>query len=346
MEPHRPQGHEKEPAKETGRRRREEEGGGSQLSSLPRRNHTGPLRAAPGEGEARGAAKGAPRTSEGPGVHRPWRGGNADGSGGREGLGGQREPEGDAKEQEGGLRGATESLLRRERLSPSRGDLQAAGRGGSRRRPIGGRGAASPTPRGRPRGGASQTGLRAPRRSQPPQDPPVPQPGRKVGGFLGSSLRRASRAPTWSAGRGPLARVPRGASYLLCSSSSARSPGPPVGASGRPSRTRVPSPPALATPETVSGPHLSPCVASTAHLERPGTSLREDRAPGAEPGRAHGLPLPRDDSDRGPPSWAAQRHSLKTRLSPRRQLSSRAGGRRGDLGLNVCPVKKLTWFST
>ena len=32
-----------------GRRRREEEGGGAQLSSLPRRNHTGPLRAGPGD---------------------------------------------------------------------------------------------------------------------------------------------------------------------------------------------------------------------------------------------------------------------------------------------------------
>lgn len=36
-------------AKETGRRRREEEGGGSQLSSLSRRNHTGPLHAGPGD---------------------------------------------------------------------------------------------------------------------------------------------------------------------------------------------------------------------------------------------------------------------------------------------------------
>ena len=50
----------------------------------------------------------------------------------------------------------------------------------------------------------------------------------------------APRATTWSAWRGPLARVPRrlrsrGASYLLCSSSSARSQGRPVGASVLPS---------------------------------------------------------------------------------------------------------------
>lgn len=75
---------------------------------------------------------------EGGSRRRPRRGGSADGPGGPRGpLGGQREPEGDPKEQGGAFGGAPKSLLRRERPSPSRADPQAAGRGGSRRRPPG-----------------------------------------------------------------------------------------------------------------------------------------------------------------------------------------------------------------
>ena len=138
----------------------------------------------------------------------PGEGKSADGPGGPRGpLGGQREPEGDPKQQEGGFRGATKSLLRRECPSPSRGDPQAGGRGGSRRRPIGAGVRPPETEGASPRWGVPD-GAESPRRSRPPRDPPVPQPRRKVGGFLGSSLRSASRAPTWSAGRAPWRACP------------------------------------------------------------------------------------------------------------------------------------------
>ena len=94
-------------------------------------------------------------------------------------------------------------------------------------------------------------GAESPRRSRPPRDPPVPQPRRKVGGFLGSSLRSASRAPTWSAGRAPWRACP--AEPPTCSVHL-----PARGARGRPSvppsvRARVRAPPhSMAAPR---GPH-------------------------------------------------------------------------------------------
>lgn len=99
----------------------------------------------------------------------------------------------------------------------------------------------------RPRGWASRTGAAAPDvlvlLGEGTRDPPIPRPRQSRVGRSGVSRQLAPGAPratTWSAWRGPLARVPRrlrsrGASYLLCSSSSARSQGPPVGASVLPS---------------------------------------------------------------------------------------------------------------
>lgn len=75
-------------------------------------------------------------------------------------------------------------------------------------------------------------------------DPPISRPQPSAVGRSGDFRRLAPGAPwapTWSAWRGPLERVPlrqgsSGASYLLCSSSSTRSPGPPVGQSVGPSQ--------------------------------------------------------------------------------------------------------------
>lgn len=91
---------------------------------------------------------------EGGSRRRPRRGESADGPGGPRGpLGGQREPEGDPKEQGGAFGGAPKPLLRRERPSPSRADPQAAGRGGSRRRPPGAGARPRRDRRGVPEGG-------------------------------------------------------------------------------------------------------------------------------------------------------------------------------------------------
>lgn len=125
-------------------------------------------------------------------------------------------------------------------------------------------------------------------------DPPISRPQPSRVGRSGDFRRLAPGAPwapTWDAWRGPLAHVPRrqrssGASYLLCSSSSTRSPWPPVGQS-------------VCQSQRESARRLTPW---------PPRGARTPRRPPRPPARA-GLRAARRASGgagREPPGWAGR----------------------------------------